>query len=107
MKHTLHLSCLPDSGWCHFVNAAMKGGKPDTDSQRRKVRKQWTYLPSKGEQKLNVVYKTIGKRDVCLDIYYPAGQPKNHLPTLIYTHGGGWAAGSKQGIANGRNQRPA
>ena len=78
-----------------------------TLAQRSAPKTEVKSLPGKGEQKLNVVYKTIAKRNLGLDIYYPAAKAKNNLPTLIYTHGGGWAAGSKQGIANGALSRAA
>ena len=62
------------------------------------------YLETGGERKLNIVYKKIGERDLLLDLYYPTGKENStgsSQPVIIYTHGGGWAAGSKQGIANG------
>ena len=42
----------------------------------------------------------------CWTLYYPANGNDGPapLPLIIYTHGGGWAAGSKQGIANGSFQ---
>ena len=61
-------------------------------------------LETEGERRLNIVYKETSGRNLLMDLYYPtsgneeAGPP---LPVIIYTHGGGWAAGSKQGIANG------
>ncbi|TWT58075.1 Carboxylesterase NlhH [Thalassoglobus neptunius] len=61
-------------------------------------------LDTKGEKKLNVVYKTIGNRKLLLDLYYPEthnNKEENVFPLIVYTHGGGWAAGSKEGIANG------
>ena len=82
------------------LNAADQGETPKTESTVA-IRKQPAYLPSKGEQKLNVPYKTLANRDICLDLYYPAVRPLVDLPTVIYIHGGGWSAGSKQGIANG------
>ena len=56
-------------------------------------------LQSKGEQKLNIVYKQTQVGDQKLDIYYPTTKPTSPCPVIIYTHGGGWAAGSKQGAA--------
>ena len=57
-------------------------------------------LSTKGEQQLNLVYKTIGKKELHLDLYYPGKKTDAKLPLIIYTHGGGWAAGSKNGIAS-------
>src|SRR5258708_39716734 len=37
--------------------------------------------------------------DEILDINYPEGTNRP-LPTIVWVHGGGWIAGSKDGIAN-------
>ncbi|MDA8964624.1 alpha/beta hydrolase [bacterium] len=68
------------------------------DAQKKKPRKA---LETGHERKLDVVYKTVGKRKLELDIYYPAAEAKRPCPTIIYTHGGGWAAGSRFGAASG------
>ena len=61
-----------------------------------------SYLETGGERRLDIVYKTIDQRELRLDLYYPTSEKKaSPHPVIIYTHGGGWAAGSKQGIANG------
>lgn len=64
------------------------------------------YLESTGERRLDVVYKTVGSKDLLLDLYYPAndrveniGSKDAQYPVVVYTHGGGWAAGSRHGIA--------
>lgn len=59
-----------------------------------------SYLTSDGEQKRNILYKPTDEEDLYLDLYYPTSRPSNKLPVAIYTHGGGWAAGSKQGITS-------
>ena len=62
------------------------------------------YLESDGKRQLNIVYKQTGQQKLLLDLYYPTNNTKgadSQFPVIIYTHGGGWAAGSKQGIANG------
>ena len=66
-----------------------------------KVKKPRKYLESGHERKLDVVYKTVGGRELELDIYYPAADAKRPCPTIIYTHGGGWAAGSRFGAGGG------
>ncbi|WP_286764243.1 alpha/beta hydrolase, partial [Rhodopirellula sp. UBA1907] len=69
-------------------------------------------LDTDGERKLDLVYKTVGQKELLLDLYYPAKlgsseQQTDERPTdercpvIVYTHGGGWAAGSKQGAAKG------
>jgi len=61
------------------------------------------YLETGGERKLNLVYKQVTNRKLALDLYYPtnleAKDNQSPHPLIVYTHGGGWAAGSKQGIA--------
>lgn len=67
-------------------------------------RERIRYLETRGERKLNIVYKDVSGRELMLDLYYPIDQNEvggPPYPVIIYTHGGGWAAGSKQGIANG------
>ena len=45
--------------------------------------------------KSDIVYKTTAQGDLYLDLYYPdSGQSGPH-PLVVYTHGGGWAAGNK------------
>ena len=39
------------------------------------------------------------ERDEIFDINYPEGTNRP-LPTIVWVHGGGWVAGSKDGIAN-------
>lgn len=46
--------------------------------------------------KLDVTYKTVGQGPLKLDLHYPAA-PKagDKFPLVVFTHGGGWAAGNK------------
>ncbi|MGB0583181.1 MAG: alpha/beta hydrolase fold domain-containing protein [Limisphaerales bacterium] len=53
------------------------------------------------ERKLGVVYKTVSKRELEFDMYYPKTGTKKPCPVIVYTHGGGWAAGSRFGAASG------
>ncbi|REE08720.1 acetyl esterase/lipase [Winogradskyella pacifica] len=62
---------------------------------------QIPYLNTGGERKLNVLYKETEEENLYLDIYYPKNRKVDQkLPVVIYTHGGGWAAGSRHGAAN-------
>ncbi|KQC31544.1 lipase [Flagellimonas eckloniae] len=59
------------------------------------------YLKTNGKRKLNIPYKTTKEGKQYLDIYYPTNtNDLSNLPTIVYTHGGGWAAGSKMGAGN-------
>ena len=53
------------------------------------------------ERKLGVVYKMVGDRKLEFDVYYPAAKSDKPCPVIVYTHGGGWAAGSRFGAASG------
>jgi len=58
-------------------------------------------LDTGGERTLGVVYKTIGAREMKMDVYHPLEKPDAPCPVVVYTHGGGWAAGSRFGAAKG------
>lgn len=44
---------------------------------------------------LDVVYKTVDKRKLKMDIFYPDTKQFKKYPVVVFTHGGGWAGGSK------------
>jgi len=46
--------------------------------------------------KYDIPYKTTSNGVLHLDLYYPDSKPSGKYPLVIYTHGGGWAAGSKK-----------
>lgn len=54
------------------------------------------HVPAGVVSRLGVAYGA-GKDDV-LDLYYPEGA--SSLPTVVWVHGGGFIAGSKEGVAN-------
>lgn len=58
-------------------------------------------LAEEFENKQDVVYKTVDQRPMALDIFYPASGTQTPCPTIIYTHGGGWAVGSKRAASSG------
>ena len=62
---------------------------------------QAKYLETGGERKLEVVYKSIAGRDLKLDLYYPAAGRSEKSPVIVFTHGGGWAAGNRYKAASG------
>ncbi|RMD77107.1 MAG: alpha/beta hydrolase [Lentisphaerae bacterium] len=53
------------------------------------------YLETGGERKLDITYKKVGKHELKLDLYYPTPRRSPKCPVVFYTHGGGWAAGSR------------
>ncbi len=78
--------------------------EPEVETPPKKVRKARNislYLETGGERKLDVIYKTIEEKELKLDLYYPTANRSQRAPLLIYTHGGGWAAGSRAGAAKG------
>lgn len=48
-----------------------------------------------GEQRTNIKYKSTPAEDLYFDLYYPTAKKSKMAPLLVYIHGGGWAAGSK------------
>ncbi|WPJ96305.1 alpha/beta hydrolase [Coraliomargarita algicola] len=58
------------------------------------------YIDSPGRQIRNVLFKRTPTGDVYLDLYFPDVDDSDKKPVVLYTHGGGWAAGSKQGAGH-------
>ena len=58
------------------------------------------YVTSSGKQLKNVRYKKTATEDLYLDFYFPDEDKSANKPVVIYTHGGGWAAGSRHGAGN-------
>lgn len=59
------------------------------------------YLETGGERKLEVVYKKIAGKELKLDLYYPTAHHSEKCPVIVFTHGGGWAAGNRYKAAMG------
>jgi len=62
---------------------------------------QVKYLETGGERQLEVVYKSFSRKDLTLDLYYPTAKRSKKCPVIVFTHGGGWAAGSRYKAASG------
>jgi len=58
------------------------------------------YLETGGDRRLNLLYKQAPEEDLFLDLYYPTAKRAEKCPVVFFIHGGGWAAGDKQGAAN-------
>nr|WP_144057346.1 alpha/beta hydrolase [Rhodopirellula maiorica] len=59
------------------------------------------YLETGGERKLEVVYKNVSGKELKLDLYYPTAKRVDKCPVIVFTHGGGWAAGNRYKAASG------
>lgn len=68
-----------------------------TASQGNQIRKTvYDPLKSGNEVRLDVEYKRIGNKSLKMDVFYPDSKPLKAYPLVVFTHGGGWAGGSKQ-----------
>jgi len=47
----------------------------------------------------DIVYDTVGGKDLLLDLYLPEEQTETPRPLVIWIHGGGWRTGSRRGVA--------
>lgn len=45
-------------------------------------------------EEYNLIYKSIGKRNLKLDLFIP-GETENPMPIVVFIHGGGWRSGDK------------
>ena len=59
------------------------------------------YLDTGGQRKLEIVYKNVSGRDLKLDLYLPTAKRSEKVPVVVFTHGGGWAAGNRYKAASG------
>ena len=53
------------------------------------------------EVQTDIQYKTTPQGPLALDLYMPSAKNSAPRPLVVYTHGGGWAAGSKNGAKAG------
>jgi len=82
-----------------FALLGLTSAQAGDNATQRPKKKSPTYLETGAERQLDVVYKTVGKRQLKLDLYYPTANRTDPSPLIIYTHGGGWAAGSRAGAS--------
>lgn len=75
----------------------------ETGNKKKAARRsqQTKHLETGGDRKLEVVYKSIAGRDLRLDLYYPTTKRAEKCPVIVFTHGGGWAAGNRYKAASG------
>lgn len=79
-----------------LVSNAMTAQETEPESNVERAQ----YLETGGERKLEVLYKQVAGKDLKLDLYYPAKR-STRCPVIVFTHGGGWAAGSRYKAASG------
>lgn len=48
-----------------------------------------------GNKRTNIKYKSTPEEDLYFDLYLPQSESHKKTPLLVYIHGGGWGAGSK------------
>ena len=70
-------------------------GADDAASPKSQVDPKWS-----GQTFRDVTYKQVGKRKLQMDIYLPSVRQSEKSPVIYYVHGGGWAAGSKNGFGS-------
>ncbi|MEP3478197.1 MAG: alpha/beta hydrolase fold domain-containing protein [Fuerstiella sp.] len=70
-------------------------------SKAARAAKGAKYLSTDGQQKREVVYKTVAGKELKLDLYYPTNKGSDRCPVIVFTHGGGWAAGNRYKAASG------
>ena len=51
-------------------------------------------IPSNVREKSNIIYKSIGKRNLKLDLFFP-DKSEIPMPIVVFIHGGGWRSGDK------------
>ena len=52
-------------------------------------------MDTPGKKLMNVPYKKVGDSKLYLDFYFPDVDESKKKPVVVFTHGGGWATGSK------------
>ena len=87
MKHTLLMLSVTLMALPSLAETQAPGTKADA---RRAV-------PDNVETVADIVYKTIDGQKLALDLYRLKGKTYKDAPLIIWTHGGGFAKGSKEG----------
>jgi len=55
-------------------------------------------LAKHADIKRNIVFKAVGEQQLMLDFYVPKAAGGEKLPTVVFIHGGGWRAGTKNAV---------
>lgn len=76
--------------------AVLALGAPAPGQQRQRGRE--VSLPPGIQKHADLVYATLGDRELRVDVYAPSSRPESPIPAVVWVHGGGWRGGSKEGI---------
>jgi acetyl esterase/lipase len=74
-----------------LVMSSVARGQSDAVSALVRISNAYQLTP-------NIVYRTVSNWDAKLDLYQPRGANTPN-PVLMFFHGGGWTAGTKEGVA--------
>jgi len=69
--------------------------QPQTRAPRRDRRPRQARVPEGVRAVRDVEYARAGGKALLLDLYVPEEAPEKALPLVVWIHGGGWRAGSK------------
>ena len=84
-------------------NDGLVSFQEDVQYRRNRInRKRPSELPKDAVVHRDLVYTTIGQRDLMLDLYLPAKEASRPLPVVMWIHGGGWRSGSKNNAGPAR-----
>lgn len=97
MKNSMLIACVLAFAATNFASAQ----QPSRQDKTSRATERPKYLDTGGERKLEVVYKTVGPKELKLDLYYPTAKRDEKCPVIVFTHGGGWAAGNRYKAASG------
>ena len=103
-KPSTHFSSLVFIALAALLTNGLVAQEIDNRGKAQDRKGRAKYLVTDGERKLEVVYKTVSGRDLKLDLYYPTSRTEvgsQKPPVIVFTHGGGWAAGSRYKAASG------
>lgn len=81
---------------CFVIESAAQDTAADAVKKDREPRGA-TPVPDIVETVADIVYKTVDGQSIALDLYRLKGKSYENAPLIIWTHGGGFAKGSKEG----------
>lgn len=103
MKYLIYSLSVASIALLASLLSASAATAQEAPNKKKKTRQPQSakYLETDGERQLEVVYKAVGRKELKLDLYYPTAKRSGKCPVVVFTHGGGWAAGSRYKAASG------